>query len=401
MAGCEHKWDSIVRHRSTGGPQVAQSKWQANGSVATAQQDTQSDSCQVCGAWCGELGLEPTPQLYVAHLVDVFHEVRRVLKADGTLWLNIGDCFATGGGKVGECPGGGEQGERWKGFRGDHAYDAKRNGAAIPIGPMTQPNRLPLPGLKPKDLVMIPARVALALQDDGWWLRMDNVWAKPNCMPESVTDRTTKSHEYVFHLSKSESYYYDSEAIMEPLTTDEKENYPARARVTGRSDQGFAAARGNDRGNSGGFPPSKRSGNKQRKFRINRGGNPDRTMQHQGYGVPWEGNARNARSVWFIETTPYKGAHFATMPEKLAERCILAGSAPGDLILDPFAGSGTVGVVATRLKRQFIGIELNPKYARMAYRRYHRAAPLVNTVTADQVEEDLSDLPIFAQEASA
>lgn len=271
---------------------------------------------------------------------------------------------------------------------------ATNHGAAI--GPMTQPNRLPIPGLKPKDLCMIPARAAIALQDDGWWVRMDNVWAKPNCMPESVTDRTTKSHEYVYHLSKSESYYYDAEAIMEPLTTSEKENYPARARVTGRADQGFAAARGNDRGKSGGFPPSKRSGNKARKFRIDAGGNPERAMQHQGYGVPWEGNARNARSVWFIETTPYKGAHFATMPEKLAERCILAGCPEGGTVLDPFAGSGTVGVVATRHNRNFIGIELNPKYVRMAYRRYHRAAPLRNY---DHPEEltDLDGLPLFAE----
>jgi hypothetical protein len=172
---------------------------------------SQGQFCHLCGAWRGSLGLEPTPALYVAHLVEVFREVKRVLREDGVLWVVIGDSYATGGGRVGRCPGGGEQGERW-GKRWSGVDD------------LTQPNRLPIPGLKPKDLCGIPWRVAFALQDDGWFLRSDIIWAKGisfcdtysgSCMPESVRDRPTKGHEYVFLLSKSARYYYDQEAVRE------------------------------------------------------------------------------------------------------------------------------------------------------------------------------------------
>ena len=159
--------------------------------------------CRRCGAWQGQLGLEPTPELYVEHMVEVFREVKRVLRDDGTLWMNMGDSYATGAGKVGECPGGGEQGERWKAGRGTHTAENSGRPRLAAMGPMTQPNRLPLPGLKPKDLVGIPWRLAFALQADGWWLRSDIIWAKPNPMPESVTDRPTKAHEYLFLLAKS------------------------------------------------------------------------------------------------------------------------------------------------------------------------------------------------------
>lgn len=162
----------------------------------------------------GQIGLEKTPQEYVAKMVEVFSEVRRVLRDDGTCWVNLGDCYATGAGRVGACPGGGERGAKWAGYRGDRDKDPKATG----IGPMTQPNRMPLPGLKPKDLVGIPWRVAFALQADGWYLRSDIIWHKPSPMPESVTDRPTKSHEYIFMLSKSERYAYDAEAIKEPGT---------------------------------------------------------------------------------------------------------------------------------------------------------------------------------------
>ena len=157
----------------------------------------------------GQLGLERTPEEYVSKLVAVFREVRRVLRDDGTLWCVLGDCYATGAGKVGNCPGGGEQGARWRGEGSKHDYG---------IGPVTQPNRMPLPGLKPKDLVGVPWRVVFALQADGWWLRSDIIWHKPNPLPESVTDRPTKAHEYVFLLAKSERYWYDAEAIAEPIT---------------------------------------------------------------------------------------------------------------------------------------------------------------------------------------
>ena len=253
----------------------------------------------------GQLGLERTPEEYVARLVEVFREVRRVLRADGTLWLNLGDSYATGGGKVGDCPGGGKQGAR---YRGDHGSDPKSKA----IGPQTQPNRMPIAGLKPKDLVGIPWRVAFALQADGWYLRSDIIWHKPNPMPESVTDRPTKAHEYLFLLSRSKSYYYDAAAIAEPY-----------ARLWGSNNGGSMAT---------GYDEKVRIGGHSRKV---------------PYPVP-KPEGRNRRSVWTIATKPFKGAHFATFPPKLIEPCILAGCPRegkrcdcDDLILTP-RGSGPV-----------------------------------------------------------
>jgi DNA modification methylase len=271
----------------------------------------------------GQIGLEKTPHEYVAKLVDVFREVKRVLRDDGTVYLNLGDSYATGAGSA-RSPGG-------KCFgKANEAVDA---GAF----PQCQPNRMPLPGLKPKDLCGIPWRVAFALQADGWYLRSEIIWHKPNPMPESVTDRPTKAHEQIFLLSKNSTYYYDAEAVKEPFATDPKENSPARARITGRGQQGAASARGNDQDKSGGFPPS--------------------------------GIGRNRRSVWTVTTKPFKGAHFATFPPDLIEPCILAGAPRGATVLDPFAGAGTTGLVAMKHGREFIGIELNSEYVTIAEKR--------------------------------
>jgi len=318
----------------------------------------------------GQLGLEPTIDLYIAHLVEVFREVRRVLKSDGTLWLNLGDSYATGAGKA--CSPGG-------GYRGAHAPDPK---LAKWAGPFQQPNRMPQAGLKPKDLCMIPARAALALQADGWWLRSEIIWHKPNPMPESIRDRPTKSHETIYLLSKSARYYYDADAIKEPFQTSAKENYPGRARITGRGDQSAAAARGNDRDKSGGFPPRKGSGNITRKLAD---GSDSRLNTHLGRGVPYEyaeHTGRNCRSVWTIATKPFKGAHFATFPPKLIEPCILAGSRIGDVIMDCFAGACTTGLVAQQHGREFLGIELNPAYVAMGKARLLAAAPKLKVLTA-------------------
>jgi len=209
---------------------------------------------------------------------------------------------------------------------------------------------LMVPTLKPKDLIGIPWRVAFALQADGWYLRCDIVWAKPNPMPESVTDRPTKAHEYIFMMSKSPRYYYDADAIREPIQTDPSERYLERARITGRGSQGAALARGNDRDKSGGFP-------------VRDPANP----------------ARNARSVWAIPTKPYPGAHFATFPPELAEKCILAGCPKGGTVLDPFAGSGTTGMVATGHGRHAVLIELNPDYAELIR---ERIGPMLETQEA-------------------
>jgi len=251
----------------------------------------------------GQLGLEKTPEEYVAKLVDVFREVRRVLRSDGVLWLNLGDSYAT------DLKGGP------KSKPGDKSYTNK---GTLGIDPIKQQH-----GLKPKDLVGIPWRVAFALQADGWWLRQDIIWAKPNPMPESVTDRCTKSHEYIFLLSKSARYYYDAKAVQEEAQTP------------------FS---------SGGLSRGERSEDTHMISGEN----------HSGPGFV-TGTHRNRRSVWHLSTKPFSGAHFATFPPEIPEICIKAGSKEGDTILDPFAGSGTTLEVAERLGRKSIGIELNEK----------------------------------------
>jgi DNA modification methylase len=291
----------------------------------------------------GQLCLERTPEEYVAKMVEVFREVRRVLIDDGTLWLNLGDSYATGAGKVGDCPGGGKQGAR---------FDAKNPCSGI----LTyQPNRMPILGLKPKDLVGIPWMVAFALRADGWYLRQDIIWAKPNPMPESVVDRCTKAHEYVFLMSKSERYFCDMAAIAEDsIWKDPRVSYGSEGawEMDGR-------------------PPDKRNGRKLRKP-APKGSFNGKTESMRDTGQ----NAfraivdkRNKRSVWTVPTKPFKAAHFATFPVKLVEPCILAGCPAGGTVLDPFGGSGTSAVVAEANGRNSIIIEINPDYVEIAKRR--------------------------------
>jgi DNA modification methylase len=329
----------------------------------------------------GQIGLERTPELFIERLVAVFREVRRVLKPDGVLWVNIGDSYATGAGKA--CsPGGGAQGENFagpRGYKGNHTDSPKH--AQVPDGknpnacvPTFQPNRMPLPGLKPKDLIGVPWMLAFALRADGWWLRQDIIWAKPNPMPGSVKDRCTKAHEYLFLMTKSERYYYDAAALFEPLQTAEKENYPARAKITGRGEQSFNGdnARAGDRDKSGGFPPSYKGST----FTRGKTGEIKPTV---GHGERVEAPGRNRRSVWVMATCPTPEAHFATFPIDLAQDCILAGSKPGDTILDPFAGAGTTGLACLKHGREFVGIELNAAYIDIANERARKHYPLLVT----------------------
>lgn len=222
----------------------------------------------------GQIGLELSLNDYIKNLVDVFEHVRRVLRDDGTMWLNIGDSYTSGG-------------RTWR------APDRKNPVRAMDIRPPTPD------GLKPKDLVGVPWKLAFALQAAGWYLRADTIWNKPNCQPESVKDRPTRCHEYIFLFSKSERYVYDHDAVR---------------------------------------------------------------------GI----NGRNLRTVWEIKTQPYQEAHFATFPPALVEPCVALGSRPGDLVLDPFIGSGTTGLVALKMGRRFVGVELNPEYVSIARRRIHR-----------------------------
>lgn len=527
--GCEHEWGLHQTGRVTGGgDRPPDNKWK---NVAPdGQYDSQSvrSFCLLCGAWRGSLGLEPTPELYTQHLVEIFREVRRVLRKDGSLWLNLGDSFTRDGRK----------GQHKPGDSGKQAYIYDVGGgraSACGVGA----------GLKPKDLIGVPWRVAFALQADGWTLRSEIVWAKPNPMPESVRDRPTKSHEQIFlfararwsgpepgrfaaikdedarwlalfldtegnicakravssnggenfgaqicfastsesllstarriigagavlqrggtnapmyylqlsnnqatgllhrlypflivkqrqarlaiHLQRviadsgrerrtkigqlrgraradeytlelervwarmkllnhsgdpdladvpepeyggwrdCERYYYDADAIKEPFATDPKENYPARARITGRGTQGAAEARGNDRDKSGGFPPRILENRKDlhgptysRHRSSIRGG---QSLQAN------PGGGRNKRSVWTIATAPCKEAHFATFPPALVEPMILAGCPPDGIVLDPFCGAGTTLLVAGRLGRNSIGVELSPAYCEIAEKR--------------------------------
>ena len=281
----------------------------------------------------GQLGLEATPEAYVENMVSVFREVRRVLAEDGVCWLNLGDTYA-----------------------GNNSR-ASNNGRAGMGNPReTVVSRIP-EGLKPKDLIGIPWRVALALQADGWWLRQDIIWHKPNPMPESVTDRCTKAHEYVFMLTKSNRYYFDSKAIEEEAKT------PPGATWQERKAAGATAGNvivGHE----------KRNGTQ----RVVHGEGVTSNLTRQD-------GKRNRRSVWTITTKPFKGAHFAVMPEALCEPPILASTKEGDMVLDPFTGSGTVAVVALRHGRNFIGTEINPGYAEIAEKRITDANPMFNEVT--------------------
>lgn len=300
----------------------------------------------------GQIGLEDTPEAYVARLVEVFREVRRVLRDDGTLWLNLGDSYAAqrGGSHMpAETLAGGVSGKTATGARVNRdRLDGKsptRNASAI--------------GLKHKDLIGIPWRVAFALQADGWYLRQDIIWHKPNPMPESVRDRCTKAHEYVFMLSKSARYYYDQQAISEPV---------AASTIARVSQPNLAAQRGSDR------VPGKTNGPMKAVVRKQDG----HGRRHEGFNDRYFSQdsaapTRNRRSVWTVTTKPFKGAHFATFPPDLIEPCILAGCPPGGMVLDPFGGSGTTGLVAAKHGRSATLIELNPEYAEMASERLMEA----------------------------
>lgn len=287
----------------------------------------------------GQIGLESTPDAYVAELVAVFGEVRRVLADDGTLWLNLGDSYASGGG-AGTQGGNGEMSDR-----GVVAARITRPRGGLQGGTKTVDVSLGgsnTPGIAPKNLIGIPWRVAFALQADGWYLRSDIIWHKPNPMPESVTDRPTKSHEYLFLLAKQDRYYYDADAIAEDCGEWSYSGDQRRQRV---------AATGG----------------------AITGGTSD---------VPAVGTTRNKRTVWTVPTSPFKEAHFATFPPALIEPCIKAGSAAGDTVLDPFGGAGTTGLVADRLGRSALLCELNPAYAAMAERRIHGDSPLFADVVS-------------------
>lgn len=319
----------------------------------------------------GQIGLESSPAEFIAVMVDVFEEVRRVLRPDGTCWINMGDSYV---------------GSRCHTSHPDPKRD-QRDGITESMRAKRQMvdsrrrDNEPIPrsdirveGLKPKDLVMMPHRLAIALQDAGWWVRQDIVWSKPNPMPESMRDRCTKSHEYIFLLTKTANYYFDQDAIAEPL---------AAASIS-RLSQDVAGQAGSDR----------QPGNQSMKAvarGVGFGHGTDAAKRHRGrvkteasarlWRAPgWreeeQPDTRNKRSVWVMATQSFKEAHFATFPVELPENCIKAGCPPGGTVLDPFFGAGTTGLVADRLQRNCIGIELNPAYAEIARKRIQSESTL-------------------------
>jgi len=289
----------------------------------------------------GQIGLESTPEEFVANMVEVFGLVRELLADDGVLWLNLGDSYARAGG--------------WSNNNGLDGVatrqESSRAASNIPTGGGASQKLAA--GLKPKDLIGIPWRVAFALQADGWFLRQDIIWAKPNPMPESVTDRCTKAHEYMFLLSKRERYYFDARAIAQPIAESSKERL---------SQPNLENQQGSDR------VPGKTNGNMKAvgpRFGGNKYGDDGREESRTKSGNEYTGGdgLANRRSVWTVPTQPYSGAHFATFPPALIEPCILAGSRRGDTVLDCFFGSGTTGEVAGNLGRNWIGCEINDQYA--------------------------------------
>lgn len=457
-AGCKHKWGHRIRGSNRGGSGTPTDK--NNRGEGYGRATVRGNWCK-CKAWRGVYGLEPTPEMYIAHTVEIFSEIRRVLRKDGTLWLNLGDSYSndtkwggTSGGKNYTSALGGYQGQR---LRRGKDVDPKRENKGQPISHGTS-------GLKPKDMMGMPWRVAFALQADGWWLRQEIIWEKPNAMPESVRDRCTTNHERIFLLAKSERYFFDGEAIKEPVT-------------------GGAHERGD-----GVNPRSRKVGRNSREL-VNRdpAHNYERQNESWSAAVRFLVPTRSKRTVWTIATQPYAEAHFATFPEALVEPMILAGTSekgccaecgaswtrvvkpsgetkpvsgwdngPGThhelvgsysneyagktlqadaksnqrrvlkslkearanggdhdnpwppketigwqpgckcsaktvpaLVLDPFSGSGTVGVVATRQHRRFLGVDAKEEYCEMARSRISNDRPLFNTDQIPAGEEQM------------
>lgn len=290
----------------------------------------------------GQIGNESSVEEYLQSLVSVFREVRRVLRTDGTLWVNMGDSYATRSGS--QPP---------TNTRNSFGHTVKHTPR----------------GYKYKDMIGVPWQLAFALRADGWYLRQDIIWHKSNCMPESVRDRCTKSHEYIFLLSKSERYYFDAAAISEPIAESSAKRYRQNIEAQKGSDRQPGKTNGPMKAGLPRFGGEKYGNNTAQETRTKSGKVYVPTMR------------RNKRDVWTVSTSCFRGAHFAVFPEKLIEPCILAGSPLGGTVLDPFAGSGTTGVAAKRLRRDFIGCEINPDYAQMAADRI-AAATLCGTADA-------------------
>lgn len=301
----------------------------------------------------GQIGQEKTVYDFIEAMVEVFREVRRILKPDGVLWLNLGDSYARNPSRGVKFQGGNTAVK-------DRQTEEGNRGPAIPMG------------LKEKDLIGVPWRVAFALQADGWYLRSDVIWNKANCMPESVTDRPTRSHEYMFLMSKNAQYFYDHEAIKEPCIYDVDGTGTAARKARAEGNKLVPTEKVNGI-RPGGYKNSVNFDGKNKGAEKQRG----HSRRHDGFNGRWDEaeeagevtGMRNKRDVWTVAPANYPEAHFATYPPDLIKPCILAGSKPGDVVLDPFGGSGTTGMVALELGRKAVLIELNPEYAELIDKR--------------------------------
>ena len=393
---CKHEFTDEVKKGTTGGPCILKGAGKAM-TEARYTPNTKFGFCVKCGAWRGELGSEPSPELFVKHIVDIFREVKRTLMDDGTLWCNLGDSYWGSG----------------KGIGSNHGKAVYTDENVSKIDYDKNLN------LKPKDLIGIPWMVAFALRADGWYLRQDIIWSKPNPMPESVIDRCTKAHEYIFHLSKSSKYYYDAKAIATPYKDKtyttfgceakgngdgsgliKSENWGNDVKVrkpkqwktpdgwdTGEGSHGTIHREGREKGKIGYTPKrNPRPGIDINGGNQGKGGIPIKGYEHRGTGdktlTGHSGNfdsngdligdgLANKKSVWTVGTQSFSEAHFATFPEKLIVDCIKAGCPEGGTVLDPFGGANTTGLVSRKLNRNYVAIELNPAYIKIGEKRVY------------------------------
>ncbi len=362
---CPHQWaeETVKREIRTGLGLAEFSKQYRGGGKKQGEIgwiEARRGTCITCGAWKGAYGLEPTVEMYVQHTVEILREIRRVLRADGVLFWNLGDSYAANRGNTPEKPG----------------LDNKNKSCdALPIG-----HNREVSGLKPKDLCLIPARVALAAQADGWWIRSDIIWAKPNPMPESVRDRPTDAYEHILMLTKSARYFWDAEAVKEPSLMRPQNRFTRREDHP-KGDEGRALHRRPEGGGWQAFGYAPKGAHSKGKKLSPPCETSDKAHLADGRTAfkDWHKTTseilpmRNLRNVWIFATRSYKGAHFATFPEELPRRCIKAASKVGDTVLDPFCGSGTTGKVALELGRDFIGTDL--AYQELAEERIRKFLP--------------------------
>jgi DNA modification methylase len=402
---CAHVWETHVQPAANGIIHEGGMSGETLSGNSGSRKPKKSDFCALCNAWRGQYGLEPTPELFVEHTVLIFRECQRVLRDDGTLWLNLGDSYAGSGG-VGNQRDDANKGNMPK-FKNPNSYEITRSKDRS-VKRWGGGNLPETGNLKPKDLIGIPWMVAFALRADGWYLRSDIIWHKPNPMPESVTDRPTKAHEYIFLLSKSRKYYYDAAAIREPI----KDSSATRLSQDIENQEGSLRANGGAKTNgkmkavkfggnkAEGYGVRTKSGKEWTPKNLQYDGQKPRSMhvdRANGDGEVDSPFGANKKSVWSVSTQPYSGAHFATYPPALIEPCIKAGCPEGGIVLDPFSGSGTTALVARKLNRHAVGLDISLTYICDCAKERLSLDALAEWENGRKAESNHVDLPLFQE----